>query len=128
VSEIAVRPAQAGVPAGRGEREIALVAEIGGKVVGYLEARLEEPLASARYQTDPTLGERRLFINALLTARAYWRRGVGSALVAAAEEWGRERGATLAVMETYAESPVSVPFWQGRGYRTHAVIMRKRLN
>lgn len=111
-----------------GEREIALVAEIGGDVVGYLEARLEEPLESARYQTDPTLAERRLFINALLTARAYWGRGVGSALVAAAEAWGRERGATLAVMDTYAESPVSVPFWHGRGYRTHAVIMRKRLD
>ena len=110
------------------EREIALVAEIGGEVVGYLEARLEEPMNSAHYQTDPTLGERRLFINALLTARAHWRRGVGSALVAAAETWGQERGATLAVLDTYAESPVSVPFWQGRGYHTHAVIMRKRLD
>ena len=110
-----------------GEHEIGLVAEIGGEVVGYVEARLEAPLKSARYQTDPTLGESRLFINALLTARAYWRRGVGSALVAAAEAWGRERGATLSAMDTYAESPVSVPFWQGRGYRTHAVLMRKRL-
>lgn len=110
-----------------GEHEVGLAAEVGGKVVGYIEARLELPLESARYQTDPTLGEPRLFISALLTARAYWRRGVGSALVAAAEAWGRERGAVVAVMDTYAESPVSVPFWQGRGYRTHAVIMRKRL-
>jgi GNAT superfamily N-acetyltransferase len=111
-----------------GEQEIALVAEIGGEVVGFIEARLEEPLKTARYQTDPTLAERRLFINALLTARAYWRRGVGSALVAAAEAWGREQGATLAVMDTFADSPVSVPFWQGCGYRAHAVIMRKRLD
>lgn len=110
-----------------GEHEIGLVAEVGGGVVGYIEARLEEPFDSARYQTDPTLGEPRLFINALLTARAYWRRGVGSALVGAAEAWGRQRGAMVAVLDTYAESPVSVPFWQGRGYRTHAVIMRKRL-
>jgi GNAT superfamily N-acetyltransferase len=85
-------------------------------------------LPSARYQTDPALGERRLFINALITNRSYWRRGLGSALVAAAEVWGRERGATLAVMDTYAESPVAVPFWHGRGYRTHALIMRKRLD
>jgi GNAT superfamily N-acetyltransferase len=110
-----------------GKREIGLVAEIDGEVVGYLGARLDDPLKSARYQTDPTLGELRLFINALVTARAHWRRGAGSALVEAAEAWGRERGATLAVMDTYAESPVSVPFWQGRGYRTHALIMRKRL-
>ena len=111
-----------------GEREIALVAEIDGAVVGYLEARLEEPIDSARYQTNPELAERRLFIGALLTARSYWRRGVGSALVAAAEAWGRERGATVSLMDTYAGSPVSVPFWEGRGYRTRNVIMRKRLD
>jgi GNAT superfamily N-acetyltransferase len=111
-----------------GEREIALVAEIDGQVVGYLEARLEEPLDSARYQTNPELAEWRLFINALLTARSHWRRGVGSALVAAAEAWAQERGATVAVMDTFAESPVSVPFWEGRGYRTRNVVMRKRLD
>lgn len=108
--------------------EIALVAEIGGEIVGFIEARLEQPLKSARYQTDPSLGELRLFINALLTARMCWRRGVGSALVAAAETWGQERGATVAVMDTYADSPVSVPFWQGRGYRTRALTMRKQLS
>jgi GNAT superfamily N-acetyltransferase len=109
------------------EGEIALVAEIGGEVVGFVEARLEEPLESARYQTDPALGELRLFINALLAAREYWRRGVGSALVAEVEAWGQERGATIAVMDTYADSPVSVPFWQAHGYRTRALIMRKQL-
>ena len=111
-----------------GEREVALVAELDGEVAGYLAARLEEPLDSARYQTNLQLAERRLFINALTTARAHWGRGVGSALVAAAEAWGRERGATVALMDTYAESPVSVPFWQGRGYRTKNLIMRKRLD
>jgi GNAT superfamily N-acetyltransferase len=111
-----------------GEREIALVAEVEDDVVGYLEARLEEPLDSARYQTNPELAERRLFINALLTARSHWRRGVGSALVEAAEAWGRERGATVSLMDTYADSPVSVPFWRGRGYRTRGVIMHKRLD
>jgi len=111
-----------------GEQEIALVAEIDGDVVGYLEARLEEPLDSARYQTNPELDQRRLFINALLTARSHWRRGVGSALVEAAEAWGRERGATVALMDTYAASPVSVPFWESRGYRTRNVVMHKRLD
>jgi GNAT superfamily N-acetyltransferase len=111
-----------------GETEIALVAEIDGEFAGYLEARLEEPLESARYQTNPELGERRLFINALGTARSHWRRGVGSALVEAAEQWGRDHGAAIAVMDTYAQSPVSLPFWRGRGYRTRAVVMRKRLD
>jgi hypothetical protein len=38
--------------------------------VGFVEAWLEEPPKSARYQTDPTLSDRRFFVNALLTARA----------------------------------------------------------
>lgn len=101
------------VPDEDGQRGIALVAVLDGEVAGYLEARLEEPLESACYQTNPELAERRLFVDALLTARSHWRRGVGSTLVEAAEAWGRERGATLAVMDTYADSPVSVPFWRG---------------
>ena len=49
-------------------------------------------------------------------------------LVEAAEAWGRDRGATVALMDTYADSPVSVPFWHGRDYRTRNVIMHKRLD
>jgi len=99
-----------------GEREIALVAEIDGDVVGYLEARLEEPLDSARFQTNPELAERRLFVNALLTARSHWRRGVGSALVEAAETWGRERGATS---PSWTPMPKArCPYRSGRGTGT----------
>jgi GNAT superfamily N-acetyltransferase len=111
-----------------GESEIALVAEIDGQVVGYLEARLEPPMEDARFQSNPDLGETRLFINYLVTAQAFWRRGVGTRLVKAAEEWGRSRGAAVAVCDTHVDSPVSIPFWEERmGYRRRAVILRKPL-
>ena len=104
------------------------MAELDGDVVGYLEARLEEPLDSAGYQTNRSWPS-----GACSSTRSSLRARTGAAASArrsssAAETWGRERGATVAVMDTYAESPVSVPFWEGRGYRTRAVIMRKRLD
>jgi GNAT superfamily N-acetyltransferase len=111
-----------------GESELALVAEIDRQVVGYLEARLEQPMESAQFQSNPDLGETRLFINYLVTAPAFWRRGVGTRLVETAEEWGRARGATIAICDTHIGSPVSIPFWEERmGYRRRAVILRKPL-
>jgi GNAT superfamily N-acetyltransferase len=114
VSEVTVRPAQPG----DGEA----IAPLSRDSAAYYRELAPDDF---RY---PELDQRRLFINALLTARSHWRRGVGSALVAAAEAWGRDRGASVAVMDTYADSPVSVPFWHGRGYRTRGVIMHKRLD
>lgn len=107
---------------------LALVAEIDGEVAGYLEARLEPPLDSARWQSHPDLFEARLVINAISTARPFQRRGVATRLVEAAEQWGRDHGAPVAVCETWIDSPMSVPFWQGRmGYERRAVVLRKRL-
>src|SRR3954454_22515421 len=43
------------------EGQLALVAEIGGELAGYLEARLLRPLETARFQTSSALAEPRLF-------------------------------------------------------------------
>jgi GNAT superfamily N-acetyltransferase len=45
----------------------------------------------------------RLFIDALGTANAYQRRGIATALVEAAEEWGRDKGAAVAILDTYTQ-------------------------
>lgn len=107
---------------------LALVAEVTGQVAGYLEASLKEPIETARWQSQRDLGETRLFINFVGTADAHKRQGVGTCLVAAAEEWGREQGAAVAVCDTYIDSPLSVPFWERRmGYTRRAIIFRKPL-
>jgi GNAT superfamily N-acetyltransferase len=63
------------------------------------------------------------------TADAYKRQGVATKLVHAAEDWGREHGAVVAVCDTFIESPLSVPFWEPRmGYKRRSIIFRKRLD
>jgi ribosomal protein S18 acetylase RimI-like enzyme len=107
---------------------LALVAEIAGEIAGYLEASVQAPLESARWQAQRDLGERRLFINYVGTADAYKRMGVATRLVEAAEKWGRSKGAVVAVCDTYIDSPLSVPFWEERmGYSRRAIIFRKPL-
>ena len=111
-----------------GPETLALVADIDGEIAGYLEARIQEPPVWGRFFGNRDLRERRLFINALLTAEAYRRRGVATRLVDAAENWGREHGATVARLDTFYDSPASVPFWEKRmGYRRRSIIFRKPL-
>jgi GNAT superfamily N-acetyltransferase len=98
-----------------------------GELVGLLEAMLEPPDESARFQMLPDHARTRLFINLLAVHSRAWRRGVGRALVDAAESWARERGATVSRLETYLDSPVSLPFWEGVGYRRRSVKLFKPL-
>jgi GNAT superfamily N-acetyltransferase len=105
-----------------------LVAEIDGEAVGYLGAHLIAPDEHARFQMVPYLAAPRLWIDSLGTLRRHWRRGVGGLLVEAAESWGRERGAVVAMCDTWVGSPVSLPIWERRmGYGRRAVILEKPL-
>jgi GNAT superfamily N-acetyltransferase len=109
------------------EDELSLVAEVDGKVVGFVEATIAEPLDTARWQLVREVGEKRLLVTAFGVRREYWRRGLGTKLLHAAEQWGREKGAVLACLDTYASSPVSVPFYEKLGYSTKSLNYRKRL-
>jgi GNAT superfamily N-acetyltransferase len=110
------------------DNQLWLVAEIDGVIAGQLLARVEPPLENAHEQMVSHLAETRLLIDALGTATAYQRRGVATALVEAVEEWGRSRGATKAILDTYIRSELSMPFWEKRmRYTPHSVIFHKRL-
>jgi GNAT superfamily N-acetyltransferase len=112
-----------------GPDTLALVADDDGTIAGYLEASLQRPDETAHWQGQRDLSEVRLFINFVGTADAYKRQGVATRLVQAAEEWGREQGAVVALCDTFIESPLSVPFWEQRmGYDRRAIIFRKRLD
>jgi GNAT superfamily N-acetyltransferase len=107
---------------------LALVAEVGGSVAGYLEASIQAPLDSAQWQGQRDLATTRLYINYVGTVDAFKRRGVATRLVEEAEAWGRSRGATVALCDTYIDSPMSVPFWEERmGYRRRSIRLRKPL-
>ena len=118
---------EAGLGTG-GEDALMLVAELDGQVAGWLTARIEHPAASAARQMVREHGWTRLFIDALLVDQAVWREGAGTALLTAAEAWGRDRGAEVVRLDTYADSPVSVPFYEQRmGYQRRSIVFQKPL-
>jgi GNAT superfamily N-acetyltransferase len=105
-----------------------LVAERDGAVIGMVEAAVLRPVPDAHRQIQRDLSRTRLAVNLLVVTEGYRRRGVGTALMEAAEEWGRHRGAVMAVTDTNLSSPLSVPFYEERmGYRRQAVLLRKAL-
>lgn len=109
--------------------EVRLVAEVSGKVVGYVSAVLQRPVDNAARQLLRFLGETRLFVSALMVEDAYRRRGVATRLLGTVEQWGRDRGAVLVSLDTWAHSPISVPFYEDRmGYRRASIVFEKRLD
>jgi GNAT superfamily N-acetyltransferase len=111
-----------------GEDALMLVAELDGQVAGWLTARIERPAPGAARQMVREPGWTRLFIDALLVDQAVWREGAGTALLTAAEAWGRDRGAEVVRLDTYAGSPVSVPFYELRmGYQRRSIVFQKPL-
>ncbi len=108
--------------------ELFLVAEFYGQAVGFIEAAIEPPLPTAAQQFVRNLAYSRLSIHALVVQRAYWRHGIGKQLLTAAEEWGRSRGASIALLDTFIESPISVPFYEQRmGYQRRSILFQKLL-
>lgn len=111
-----------------GQDALQLVAELDGQVVGWLAARVELPAQNAEAQRTREHGWTRLVIDALIAHRDYWRRGAGTALLDAAEAWGRASGAHIVRLDTYASSPVSVPFYEDRmGYQRRSIVFQKHL-
>jgi GNAT superfamily N-acetyltransferase len=107
---------------------IQLIAVLETEVVGVVSALIVPPHNDAGYQINPSLGETQLHIDYVATSTSHRRTGVGTMLVAAAEEWGRARGATVASTTTYVDSPLSMPFWQRRmRYTARSVNLIKQL-
>jgi GNAT superfamily N-acetyltransferase len=105
-----------------------LVAEVDAEVAGALVARVLVPEAGAEREISPDAARTRLRIDYLAVDERHRRGGLGARLVAAAEDWGREQGATVAETWTYRRSPLSLPFWEaGMGYEERSVNLRKAL-
>jgi GNAT superfamily N-acetyltransferase len=105
-----------------------LVAEEDGRVLGMVTARLTEPVGNPEIQLVRYVGLRHVVIELLVVDRARWRQGVGTLLMEQAERWGRERGAVLSRLDTFAHSAVSVQFYERHlGYRRRSIIFEKPL-
>ena len=105
-----------------------LVAEVDGSVVGSLSATLHEPKDSAARQLQADLSRHQLHVDSIGITQAHRRGGVGSALMRAAEAWGRSMGAEVMVLEAEPNNPVSVPFYtRTMGFSVEAVVFRKEI-
>ena len=93
------------------------VAVTGSSVVGEVAVR---ECAHFSGQVDAYVGE-------LAVAAGWDRRGVGSRLMAAAEEWGAGRGLSFLTLETGAANQAARQFYAGRGYREEDVRLTKDL-
>ncbi|HEX2087615.1 MAG TPA: GNAT family N-acetyltransferase [Solirubrobacteraceae bacterium] len=120
---------ECGVEAMESDRDLALlVAEAGDEVVGWVSARLITPVSDARWQLQRELAATRLIIDAVAVAEPHRGNGIGVELVQAAERWGRERGASIAVADGNWASGIVPRFYEDRlGYRKRSVSLRKAL-
>jgi GNAT superfamily N-acetyltransferase len=106
-----------------------LVAERDSVVTGWLTSHIEHPADSVAHQIVRELGWIRLIVDALMVHRAVWRQGIGGALLASAESWGGDRGASIVRLSTYAEGPVAVPFYERHGgYERRSILFQKPLS
>ena len=105
-----------------------IVAETDSRVVGFIGAKVAQPMDTAPRQGMREASQVRVEITVLAVAAAYRRRGIGTRLMEVAETWARGRGAVLATVDTYVGSCLSVPFYLNRmRYDIHSLRFLKRL-
>jgi len=110
------------------EDRLVRVAEAEGAAIGFVSATFLRPDENAERQAVREVALPRVFVNALAVQRAHWRGGAGTELMTAVERWARERGARLITLNTFADSPISVPFYERRmGYRRQQIVFAKEI-
>lgn len=93
-----------------------------------LTAGLHRPAPRDRYQFARHATVLTLSVDALAVLESVRRGGVATALMSAAHRWGAGHGAVLVMLDTYAHSPLSMPFYEQRmGYTRRAIIFDRAL-
>ncbi len=93
------------------------VVEDDGMVLGFVTCGEQEHFTG---EVDGYVGE-------LVVAGGGVRRGVGSALMAAAEQWAADRGLAHLTLETGAANTAARRFYGALGYRDEDVRLTKRI-
>ena len=84
-------------------------------------------MESARFQVLEGLGRPRVYVDHPRVDPPFRRRGVAKQLMADAERWGRQHGASSIALDTYAESPLSVGF-EAAGCKRTSIVFERRLD
>lgn len=109
-------------PADTHTAAITLVADLGGEIVGFVDARLwRSPDAMHRDLTYCHVVE-------IAVSSRHQSQGIGARLLRAAEDWGRTQGAEFASLEYLAANTRAGAFYERRmGYRAASITAIKRL-
>lgn len=100
---------------------VTLVAELSGEIVGFIDVRLQQ-------SPDPM--HRKMtycYVVEIAVSQRHQNQGIGRQLLRAAEDWGRQQGATLASLEYLATNTRASMFYQNMGYHPAAITTIKRL-
>jgi aminoglycoside 6'-N-acetyltransferase I len=98
--------------------QLLLVGEVDGEVVGHVEARMRR---------DEPAGFVGTYVEELAVAPEWRGSGVGTALMAAVDEWARGRGALSVALDHFHTNQGAHRLYERLGFRVRGVIMEKRL-
>lgn len=105
-----------------------LVAEEAGVVLGFVAAHVERPHTEPWRQLQRAYGVSRVYVDALAVRSDRRRRGLGTRLMGAAEEWGAAQGARIVMVDSFVQGPSSTPFYEKRmGYRRRSIRFERSL-
>jgi len=104
----------------RGVDCVGWIAEDTARAVGFCVARVEAAPPSLR---EP----RRALITELYVRPGERRRGVGRALLGAALEWARARGAARVEVRVAARNAEGQAFWRAQGFGDFVDVLDRRL-
>lgn len=109
-------------PSGVEVEGITYVADSDDGIVGFVDARLDR-------STD-AMHREMVFCHVIEIAvhHRFQRCGIGAQLLLAAEQWGRDNGANIALLEFHSANSQASSFYQRRmGYRVTSITVVKNL-
>ncbi len=105
----------------RERRGLVLVAEIDGKVIGYVRGSLGKPHYFARES------EVIAYVDDLLVNKQYRRQKIGEQLLVALLKWFRSRKVTTVMLYVDVRNDSAIKFWERMGFSKFTLRMKRDL-
>ena len=105
-----------------GAENVTLVAELGGEIVGFVDAHLFQSADAMHRQITYC------HVSEIAVGRRHQNQRIGEQLLRAAQDWGRQHGAEFALLEYHTANTQARRFYQQHmGYCVTSITATKRL-